>query len=66
MEVAVPTAWRTRTTPEQRASIIDQHRAIALAIQAQDPAAAAAAMDGHFDASVGDILVMTDTPAVAG
>ena len=66
MEVAVPTAWRTRTTPEQRASILDQHRAIALAIQAQDPAAAVAAMDGHFDASVGDILVMTDTPAIAG
>ena len=65
MEVAVPTAWRTRTTPQQRATMIDQHRAIARAILEQDPAAAVAAMDGHFDASVGAILVMTDAPTVA-
>jgi GntR family transcriptional regulator, transcriptional repressor for pyruvate dehydrogenase complex len=65
MEVAVPAAWRTRTTQEQRTIIIDQHRAIALAIQEKDPAAAVAAMDGHFDASVGDILAVTKTPALA-
>ena len=65
MEVAVPAAWRTRTTPEQRATIIDQHRAIALAIQEQDADAAVSAMDGHFDASVGAILMSTETPVVA-
>ena len=65
MEVAVPTAWRTRTTAEQRSTMIDQHRAIALAIQEKDPGAAVAAMDGHFDASVGAILVTTGSPAAA-
>jgi DNA-binding FadR family transcriptional regulator len=65
MEVAVPTAWRTRKTLEQRATMIEQHRAIALAIQEKDPDAAVAAMDGHFDASVGAILVMSETPVVA-
>jgi len=65
MEVAVPAAWRTRTTPEQRATMIDQHRAIARAILNRDPAAARDAMDGHFDATVGDILVMTEAPTLA-
>ncbi len=53
MEVAVPTAWRTRTTEAQRAEIIDRHRAIARAIAEQDSAAAVANMDSHFDASIG-------------
>jgi GntR family transcriptional repressor for pyruvate dehydrogenase complex len=53
MEVAVPTAWRTRTTDAQRAEIIDHHRAIAIAIAERDPDAALAAMDSHFDASIG-------------
>ena len=56
MEVAVPTAWRTRTTNEERMIIIDRHLAIAHAIAHRDPAAALAAMDSHFDASVGDLL----------
>jgi DNA-binding FadR family transcriptional regulator len=56
MEVAVPVAWRTRTTQAQRLSIIDQHRLVAQAIAAQDPVAAAAAMTAHFDASIGAIL----------
>lgn len=56
MQVAVPEAWRTRTTPEQRRSIIANHRALADAIATRDPAAAMAAMTGHFDASVGALL----------
>jgi len=56
MEVAVPSAWRTRTTEEERMVVIDQHRAIARAIADGDAAAATAAMDAHFDASIGNIL----------
>jgi DNA-binding FadR family transcriptional regulator len=59
MQVAVPEAWRTRTTPEQRQSIIANHRALADAIAARDPDAARAAMDGHFDASIGALLPTT-------
>ena len=62
MEIAVPTAWRTRTTPEERSTIVERHRAIAQAIFDQDPAAAAAAMDGHFDATIGAILQTTAAP----
>jgi len=56
MEVAVPTAWRTRTTSKQRKVMIERHHAVARAIQARDPGAAAAAMAAHFDDSVGDLL----------
>jgi GntR family transcriptional regulator, transcriptional repressor for pyruvate dehydrogenase complex len=56
MEVAVPAAWRTRTTTAERRAIVERHRDVALAIWRQDPAAAAAAMDAHFDASVGALL----------
>ncbi len=42
MEVAVPTAWRTRKTKRQQQIIIDRHLAVAAAIQARDPEAAAA------------------------
>ncbi|MDX3899259.1 MAG: FCD domain-containing protein [Sphingobium sp.] len=52
MRVAVPTAWRTRTTPEQRARVRDNHLEIAAAIEAADPERAVIAMDRHFDASV--------------
>ena len=60
MEVAVPTAWRTRTTEAQQAEIIERHRAIARAIAEQDPAAAVANMDSHFDASIGARLGRPD------
>ncbi len=56
MEVAVPTAWRTRETAAQRAVMLDRHRDIARAIAERDAAAAGAAMEAHFDASVGDLL----------
>lgn len=56
MEVAVPTAWRTRTTRKQQKVMIDRHHSIAAAISAGDPEGAAAAMSDHFDASVGDLL----------
>ena len=56
MEIAVPTAWRTRTTDFQRETTIDRHRAVARAIRRQDPILATMAMGDHFDASIGDIL----------
>ncbi|WP_246331840.1 FadR/GntR family transcriptional regulator [Sphingomonas chungangi] len=56
MEVAVPAAWGTRTTEEQRVSTIARHRAVARAIADGDAVAAVAAMSDHFDASIDDIL----------
>jgi DNA-binding FadR family transcriptional regulator len=60
MQVAVPAAWGTRTTERQRQSIIDNHLALARAIADGDPQRAAAEMDAHFDASVGDLLRSMD------
>lgn len=56
MEVAVPAAWQTRTTREQRLTMVEQHRALARAIADGDPARAASEMATHFDTSVGNIL----------
>lgn len=56
MTVAVPTAWRTRVTAEQREGILRQHHLIADAIRGCDPDAAARAMTDHFDASIGDLF----------
>ena len=56
MEVAVPTAWRTRVTEEQRDTIITRHRDIASAIGDRDEVAARDAMDAHFDSSIGAVL----------
>jgi len=56
MEVAVPTAWRTRVAAKQKKLMIDRHRAVARAIAEADPKAAALAMAAHFDAAIGDLL----------
>lgn len=56
MEVAVPTAWRTRLAAKQKALMIERHRAVARAIAARQPDAAAAAMASHFDTAIGDLL----------
>ena len=56
MAVAVPTAWHTRATEEQRASVLDQHRRLALTIADKDPGAALDEMNRHFDASIGDLF----------
>lgn len=53
MTVAVPTAWRTRVTPEQRDAILLQHHRIATAIRDGDAGQAARMMNDHFDASIG-------------
>lgn len=56
MTVAVPTAWRTRRTEEQRRAMIEQHQNLARAIADGDPAQARELMDGHFHASIGDLF----------
>lgn len=56
MEVAVPTAWRTRVASAQKKLMLDRHRAIAQAIADGDPKRAAAAMEAHFDDAIGDLL----------
>lgn len=56
LEVAVPSAWRTRTTEGQRRIMVERHMAIANAIQRRDPIAASMAMSAHFDSAIGDML----------
>jgi GntR family transcriptional repressor for pyruvate dehydrogenase complex len=56
MEVAIPTAWRTRETAEQRRVVLARHLDVARAIAAGDPQAARAAMDAHFDTSIDGLL----------
>jgi GntR family transcriptional regulator, transcriptional repressor for pyruvate dehydrogenase complex len=60
MEIAVPAAWRTRTAPGELETVIDRHRAIATAISDRDEIAASAAMEAHFDGSIGMILRRSD------
>jgi DNA-binding FadR family transcriptional regulator len=56
MEVAVPTAWRTRRTKTQRRAVLKLHRDVAEAILRSDPAQASLAMGAHFDDTVGHML----------
>lgn len=56
MEIAVPTAWRTRVAIDQRQVMLDRHQDVARAIAAADPDAAQAAMEAHFDTAIGDLL----------
>jgi GntR family transcriptional regulator, transcriptional repressor for pyruvate dehydrogenase complex len=56
MTVAVPTAWHTRTTDEQRETMLVQHRKMAQTIADRDPVAAIAEMNVHFDTSITDLF----------
>ncbi len=56
MDVAVPQAWQTRQTEQERSDMLTLHREIARAIVDKEPIAAVAAMDRHFDASIGDMI----------
>lgn len=57
MQAAVPQAWRTRTADEKRQTMLDRHLDLARAIVARDPLAARAAMEAHFDESIGQQLL---------
>jgi GntR family transcriptional repressor for pyruvate dehydrogenase complex len=52
MRQTCPVGWLSRRTETDRAAIFDQHDRIAEAIAANDPIAAEAAMDVHFDSSL--------------
>ena len=56
MRVAVPSAWRTRVTAEERAAMLACHRDLAAAIERRDAATALAALEQHFSASIGALL----------
>jgi GntR family transcriptional repressor for pyruvate dehydrogenase complex len=56
LEVAVPRAWDTRETEQQRQEMLARHMEIARAVAAHDVDAAVAAMDAHFDTSIGDLI----------
>lgn len=58
MRTAVPVAWHTRRTQEQRDAILGLHDEIARRIADRDAVAAEAAMDRHFDASIADMFRM--------
>jgi GntR family transcriptional repressor for pyruvate dehydrogenase complex len=68
MRIAVPAAWDTRVARQDQTIIIERHHAIARAIKAGDCAAAEAAMNAHFDVSIGDVLkgLSPNTPIPAG
>ncbi len=56
MRTAVPAAWHTRRTAEQRVQMLAVHRTLAEAIADRDVAAACSAMNAHFDASIADLF----------
>ena len=58
MRIAVPTAWHTRATPDQRDAVLAVHRDIAGAVADRDAAAAATLMDAHFDRSISDVFAV--------
>ena len=56
MRVAVPQAWKTRQTADEKADILDRHRRLAWAIANRDPEEAARCMASHFDEAIGVLL----------
>lgn len=56
MHFAVPAAWRTRTTDNQRFTVLARHRSLAQAILDRDAEAAGEAMTGHFDRAIDQLL----------
>jgi len=56
MKVAIPQAWGTRQTSDQRRDSVDRHRRLAQAIKERDVDGARQWMSDHFDESVGLML----------
>jgi GntR family transcriptional regulator, transcriptional repressor for pyruvate dehydrogenase complex len=56
MRIAVPKAWSTRTTPEERTEILDRHKKLAWAIANRDAEEAERWMATHFDEAIGALL----------
>jgi GntR family transcriptional regulator, transcriptional repressor for pyruvate dehydrogenase complex len=57
MRLVVPVAWKTRVTQAEKRKVIRNHRAIAKAIATRDALSAKSAMEAHFDATVGALLL---------
>jgi DNA-binding FadR family transcriptional regulator len=56
MRVAVPQAWKTRQTDDEKADILARHRNLAWAIANHDPEEAERCMGMHFDETIGALL----------
>lgn len=56
MQVAIPKAWRGRTTPEEQHETVVLHNEVAEAIVQRDPELARAAIESHFARSIGDLF----------
>jgi GntR family transcriptional repressor for pyruvate dehydrogenase complex len=56
MRVAVPQAWKTRQTEDEKSDILNRHRRLAAAIANHDPDEAERWMGTHFDEAIGALL----------
>lgn len=56
MRVAVPQAWKTRRTADEKSDILARHKRLAWAIANRDPVEAEEAMAAHFDDAIGALL----------
>ncbi|HVH49133.1 MAG TPA: FCD domain-containing protein [Sphingomicrobium sp.] len=56
MRAAVPKAWDTRRTGDEKAEILDRHRKLAWAIANRNPEEAERRMAAHFDEAIGALL----------
>jgi len=56
MRIAVPLAWETRKSAEERHDILDRHRRLARAIADRKPVEAQDWMGSHFDEAIGASL----------
>lgn len=56
MRVAVPRAWKTRETADEKTDILERHKRLARAIANRNPDEAATAMAAHFDDAIGKLL----------
>ena len=56
MRIAVPLAWQTRKSAEEKSDILDRHRRLARAIAERKPDLAQEWMGSHFDEAIGASL----------
>ena len=62
MRIAVPLAWDTRKSPEERHDTLDRHRRLARAIADRSPNEARDWMSSHFDEAIGASLGQIQSP----
>lgn len=56
MRIAVPQAWKTRQTVDEKRDILQRHKRLAFAITNGDSEEAERCMAQHFDESIGSLL----------